>query len=136
MSHRSFFLTLALAALVSSVNAPEAAAAGEPKPNQFWWPDQLNLHSLRDHGVASNPLGDSFNYADAFNSLTLSEVKADIAAVLTDSQDWWPADYGTYAPFFIRLAWHAAGTYRTLDGRGGAGGGQQRGNVCFHFGQR
>ena len=126
MSHRSFFLTLALAALVSSVQAPQAAAAGEPKPNQFWWPDQLNLHSLRDHGVASNPLGDSFNYADAFNSLTLSEVKADIAAVLTDSQDWWPADYGTYAPFFIRLAWHAAGTYRTLDGRGGAGGGQQR----------
>ena len=126
MSHRSVLLAAAVAVVLLSIVPPSAGAAGEPKPNQFWWPDQLNLGPLRDHGASSDPLGSEFNYAEAFSSLDLAEVKTDVAAVLTDSQAWWPADYGTYAPFFIRLAWHAAGTYRIHDGRGGAGGGQQR----------
>ncbi|MGF1704433.1 catalase/peroxidase HPI [Enterovibrio baiacu] len=101
-------------------------AQGEPKSNQFWWPDQLNLAPLRDHGQESNPLGEDFDYAAAFETLDLDAVKKDISVVLTESQPWWPADYGHYGPFFIRMAWHAAGTYRVSDGRGGAGGGQQR----------
>ncbi|MDG0970825.1 MAG: catalase/peroxidase HPI [Porticoccaceae bacterium] len=101
--------------------------AAEPiKTNNFWWPDQLDLSPLRDHDIRSNPLGESFSYAQAFNSLDLSAAKQDINAVLTESQDWWPADYGNYGPFFIRMTWHSAGTYRTLDGRGGGDGGQQR----------
>jgi len=105
---------------------PAASQAQEPKPNSFWWPDQINLSPLRAHGAESNPLNEDFNYAEAFLSLDLDEVKADIKKVLTTSQEWWPADYGTYGPFFIRMAWHSAGTYRVSDGRGGAGGGQQR----------
>ncbi|MBU3021828.1 catalase/peroxidase HPI [Aestuariibacter sp. A3R04] len=97
-----------------------------PKSNTFWWPEQLDLSQLRAHSVESNPYGDNFNYADKFESLDLNAVKTDIREVLTSSQPWWPADYGHYGPFFIRMAWHAAGTYRTIDGRGGAGGGQQR----------
>ena len=99
---------------------------GTPKPNQFWWPDQLDLSPLRQHAAESNPLGAQFDYAKAFASLDLKAVKQDIAKVLTTSQAWWPADYGNYGPFFIRMAWHSAGTYRVGDGRGGAGGGQQR----------
>lgn len=101
-------------------------AVGTAKPNSFWWPDQLNLAPLRAHSSESNPYGDRFEYAEEFARLDLEEVKQDIDAVLTESQPWWPADYGNYGPFFIRMAWHSAGTYRTLDGRGGAGGGQQR----------
>jgi catalase-peroxidase len=101
-------------------------AQGMTKSNQFWWPDQLDLSPLRAHGAESNPMGDDFDYAVAFATLDLGAVKKDIEALMTDSQDWWPADYGHYGPFFIRMAWHSAGTYRTLDGRGGAGGGQQR----------
>ncbi len=108
------------------VPSGSAQAQSEAKSNQFWWPEYLDLSPLRDHGVESNPLGDDFNYAEAFAGLDLDAVKKDIAALLTTSQDWWPADYGNYGPFFIRMAWHSAGTYRTLDGRGGAGGGQQR----------
>ncbi|WP_069948856.1 catalase/peroxidase HPI [Microbulbifer aggregans] len=99
---------------------------GAPKSNQFWWPDQLDLAPLRDHGAESNPLGEDFNYAKAFNSLDLKAVKKDIETTLKTSQDWWPADYGHYGPLMIRMAWHSAGTYRVADGRGGAGGGQQR----------
>ena len=94
--------------------------------NKDWWPNQLNLKILHQHAPASDPMGTDFNYADEFKKLDLQALKADLHALMTDSQDWWPADYGHYGPFFIRLAWHAAGTYRTADGRGGAGGGQQR----------
>jgi catalase-peroxidase len=101
-------------------------AGAEPKPNQFWWPDQLDLSTLRAHDARSNPLGADFDYAKAFATLDLNAVKADIRQVLTTSQDWWPADYGNYGPFFIRMAWHSAGTYRVNDGRGGSDGGQLR----------
>ncbi|MEM9751200.1 MAG: catalase/peroxidase HPI [Pseudomonadota bacterium] len=103
-----------------------ARAEGAPKPNQFWWPESLDLSPLRRNTPASNPLGEDFDYAEAFESLDLDAVKQDIEALMTTSQDWWPADYGHYGPFFIRMAWHSAGTYRVADGRGGAGGGQQR----------
>ncbi|MBL8186493.1 MAG: catalase-peroxidase, partial [Acidobacteria bacterium] len=93
---------------------------------QFWWPEQLDLTPLRQHSSGSNPMGDKFDYAKEFAKLDLAAVKADIKKALTTSQPWWPADYGNYGPFFIRMAWHSAGTYRVADGRGGAGGGQQR----------
>ncbi|WP_198293123.1 catalase/peroxidase HPI [Cupriavidus sp. UYPR2.512] len=103
-----------------------AWADGMPRSNDFWWPERLDLSPLRQHDAESNPYGKDFNYAQAFQSLDLDAVKKDIRAVLTTSQDWWPADYGNYGPFFVRMAWHGAGTYRTYDGRGGASGGQQR----------
>ena len=99
-----------------------AAAEAEPKPNSFWWPEQLDLSPLRDHDASSNPYGKDFDYAEAFAKLDLDAVKADIRQTLTDSQDWWQADWGHYGPLMIRMAWHSAGTYRTYDGRGGAGG--------------
>jgi catalase-peroxidase len=94
--------------------------------NSQWWPNRLNLKILAKNPAVANPLGDEFNYADAFKTLDLAAVKRDIAAVLTDSKDWWPADFGHYGPLMIRMAWHLAGTYRISDGRGGAGAGQQR----------
>src|SRR5580658_7224593 len=94
--------------------------------NSEWWPNRLNLKILAKNPAVSNPMGEDFDYAEAFNSLDLAEVKRDIAEVLTTSQDWWPADFGHYGPLMIRMAWHSAGTYRISDGRGGAGAGQQR----------
>src|SRR4051812_9934261 len=94
--------------------------------NRQWWPDRLNLKILAKNPAVANPLGEEFNYAEAFKTLDLAAVKQDIAEVLTTSQDWWPADFGHYGPFIIRMAWHSAGTYRISDGRGGAGAGQQR----------
>jgi len=103
-----------------------AIAQGQPKSNQFWWPEQLDLSPLRQHAAESDPMGEDFNYAEAFKSLDLDSLKKDIEVLLTTPQDWWPPDYGHYGPFFIRMSWHSAGTYRVADGRGGAGGGQQR----------
>jgi catalase-peroxidase len=100
--------------------------AGAGPKNTDWWPNQLKLNILRQHAAISNPLGTDFNYAEAFKSLDLAAVKKDIFDLMTNSQDWWPADYGHYGPFFIRMAWHSAGTYRIADGRGGAGSGTQR----------
>ena len=121
----------ALAAAIAVATLPmlpvsTAGAQMEPKPSQFWWPDQLDLSVLRQHDARSNPLGADFDYAKAFATLDLEAVKRDIRQVLTTSQDWWPADYGNYGPLFIRMAWHSAGTYRVHDGRGGSDGGQMR----------
>ena len=110
----------------SSGQSAGTTLQGEGPTNKDWWPNQLDLSVLRQHSELSNPMGEDFDYAEAFNSLDYEAVKADIRAVMTDSQDWWPADYGNYGPLFIRMAWHSAGTYRTGDGRGGSGEGQQR----------
>src|SRR6195952_1388114 len=108
-------------ASVGTRNHPTGGAG-----NRIWWPNQLNLKILRKHADASNPMGQDFDYAAAFQSLDLDALTRDVDAVMTDSKDWWPADLGHYGPFFIRMAWHSAGTYRIQDGRGGAGSGMQR----------
>jgi catalase-peroxidase len=110
----------------NEMKCPFSATTRSGRSNRDWWPNQLNLSALHTNHPAGNPMGESFNYADEFKSLDLAAVKKDIAAVMTDSQDWWPADFGHYGPLFIRMAWHAAGTYRIHDGRGGAGSGQLR----------
>jgi catalase-peroxidase len=125
-------------AVVREMNEPEdperqcpvasqrRAYPSEGGSNRDWWPNQLNLKILRKHSDVANPMDDDFDYAAAFNTVDLSALRADIEQVMTTSQDWWPADFGHYGPFFIRMAWHSAGTYRTHDGRGGAGAGMQR----------
>ena len=117
-------VAVASMAPLSQVNATEGHA--QARTPQFWWPNQLNLSSLRQHSKESNPYGEDFNYAAEFKTLNIDEVKKEIVELMGTSQDWWPADYGNYGPFFIRMAWHSAGTYRTTDGRGGAAGGQLR----------
>jgi catalase-peroxidase len=119
-------LALAAAMMAPALAAAPAAAQTKPMTNQDWWPERLDLRPLRQNAIESNPMGAGFDYAAAFRSLDLTAVKADIKQVMTTSQPWWPADYGHYGPFFIRMAWHSAGTYRVADGRGGADGGQQR----------
>ncbi|MGL5665396.1 MAG: peroxidase family protein, partial [Shewanella sp.] len=115
-------LTLAMSLAFGGTAIAQEQVTG----NQFWWPEQLNLSPLRQNSVESNPYGSDYHYAEAFKSLDLAAVKKDIKALMTESQDWWPSDYGHYGPFFIRMAWHSAGVYRIFDGRGGAAGGQQR----------
>ncbi len=106
--------------------AKSQTMAGGGQGNRAWWPEQLNLAMLHQHSARSNPMAPDFNYAETFKQLDFAGLKRDLLALMTDSQDWWPADYGHYGPLFIRMAWHAAGTYRIGDGRGGAGSGQQR----------
>ncbi len=108
------------------VTGAKQNVGGSGTKNRDWWPNQLKLNILRQHAPSSNPMGKDFNYAEEFKSLDLVAVKKDLHRLMTDSQDWWPADFGHYGPLFIRMAWHSAGTYRTGDGRGGAGSGQQR----------
>src|SRR4030095_5864097 len=112
--------------MASEAKCPFTHTAGGGTSNQDWWPNQLKLKILNQRTPLSDPMGKDFNYAKEFKSLDLTAVKKDLTAVMTDSQDWWPADFGHYGPLFIRMAWHAAGTYRIGDGRGGAGSGQQR----------
>ncbi|MBN2807127.1 MAG: catalase/peroxidase HPI [Prolixibacteraceae bacterium] len=111
---------------VTGATSKHHVASGSGTKNRDWWPNQLNLNILRQHSELSNPMGKDFDYAKAFGELDYQALKNDLKKLMTDSQDWWPADFGHYGPFFIRMAWHSAGTYRTADGRGGAGGGQQR----------
>lgn len=110
---------------VTGATGKHNVGAGGTK-NRDWWPDQLKLNTIRQHSSLSDPMGEGFNYAKEFNSLNYQALKKDLHHLMTDSQEWWPADFGHYGPFFIRMAWHSAGTYRTGDGRGGAGSGQQR----------
>ncbi|MBL37739.1 MAG: catalase/peroxidase HPI [Xanthomonadales bacterium] len=117
-------VALTPAVLISNAAAQDSQAMA--KPNSFWWPEQLDLSPLRQHSPQSNPYGEDFDYAAEFASLDFDALKADLKELMTTSQDWWPADWGHYGPLFIRMSWHSAGTYRTSDGRGGAGGGQQR----------
>ncbi len=110
----------------SATGRMEKSISGGGTSNRDWWPNQLNLHILHQHSSKSNPMDEDFNYAKEFKKLDLAALKKDLYALMTDSQDWWPADYGHYGPLFIRMAWHSAGTYRMGDGRGGAGSGNQR----------
>lgn len=126
--YRKAFVLFTLAAMIlpPAASVSPVWAQGKPNSNQAWWPEQLDLTPLRHHAAVSDPMGQGFSYAEAFNSLDLPAVKKDIAVLLKTPQEWWPSDFGNYGPFFIRMAWHSAGTYRLADGRGGADGGQQR----------
>src|SRR6201992_307871 len=112
--------------MATEAKCPFHHSSSESRTNRDWWPNQLNLNILHQHSSKSDPMGEDFNYAEEFKSLDYEALKKDLTALMTDSQDWWPADFGHYGPLFIRMAWHSAGTYRTGDGRGGGGRGQQR----------
>ena len=126
MRGRTLSAIAALAIGIALVLPAGAVAQDRAPDNDYWWPDRLNLDPLRQDSPDSSPLGDDFDYREAFESVDLEALKAELTELMTTSQDWWPADYGHYGPFFIRMAWHSAGTYRTVDGRGGADGGLQR----------
>jgi len=127
MLRKTLSLAAAISVAISSITlSTSALALGEAKTNQFWWPEQLNLSPLRQHGAESNPYGEQFNYAKEFATVDIAQLKKDIETTLTDSKAWWPADWGHYGPLMIRMAWHSSGVYRVHDGRGGASGGQQR----------
>ena len=127
MLRKTLPLAAAISVAISSITlSTSALAINEAKTNQFWWPEQLNLSPLRQHGAESNPYGEQFNYAKEFATVDLAQLKKDIETTLTDSKSWWPADWGHYGPLMIRMAWHSSGVYRVHDGRGGASGGQQR----------
>jgi catalase-peroxidase len=127
MLKKTLPIAVALSVALSTLVLPTTTLAkSDAKTNQFWWPDQLNLSALRQHGAESNPYGEQFNYAEEFAKIDLTQLKKDIQTTLTDSKTWWPADWGHYGPLMIRMAWHSAGVYRVNDGRGGASGGQQR----------
>ena len=112
--------------MANESKCPMSAGAGVGTQNQDWWPEQLDLLVLQQNPPQADPMGEHFDYAKEFEALDFAAVKSDLHALMTDSQEWWPADYGHYGPFFIRMAWHSAGTYRTSDGRGGGGEGLQR----------
>ena len=112
--------------MTTESKCPFNHTAGSGPSNREWWPNQLKLNILRQNSSLADPMDKDFNYVEEFKSLDLKAVKKDLSALMTLSQDWWPADFGHYGPFFVRMAWHGAGTYRTGDGRGGAGSGQQR----------
>src|SRR5690242_13386376 len=112
--------------MATESKCPFNPAVGGGTSNRQWWPKQLNLGILHQNSSLSDPMGEAFDYASEFKSLDLAAVKKDLLTLMTDSKDWWPADFGHYGPLFIRMAWHSAGTYRIGDGRGGAGAGQQR----------
>ncbi|WP_076417607.1 catalase/peroxidase HPI [Colwellia sp. UCD-KL20] len=127
MLKKTLPIAAAISVAVSTMAFTSTAfAEGEAKTNQFWWPEQLNLSPLRQHGAESNPYGAEFNYAKEFASIDIAMLKKDIQTTLVDSKAWWPADWGHYGPLMIRMAWHSSGVYRVHDGRGGASGGQQR----------
>ncbi len=119
-------LFIALLGLSAFAPVNLASAQDQVPDNDFWWPNRLSLEPLRQNALASDPMGGEFDYAEAFASLDMQALTADLEQLMTTSQDWWPADFGHYGPFFIRMAWHSAGTYRAIDGRGGADGGMQR----------
>lgn len=127
MLKKTYLYITAFTVILSPFGALSFAVESDtPKTNQYWWPNRLDLTPLRQPNANSNPMGSKFNYAEEFNSLNLDNVIADLKKLMTTSQDWWPADYGNYGPFFIRMAWHSSGTYRIYDGRGGASGAYQR----------